>query len=137
MKPSMVVVTLGVDDLSRAVAFYRDGLGLSTKGVMGQGLEHGAVAFFSLVPGVKLGLWPRESLAHDSGVDATGGGGYSLGINLVSKEEVDEILAKAEQAGGCVIKEAQETFWGGYAGYFRDLDGHLWEVVWNPFQDEL
>jgi catechol 2,3-dioxygenase-like lactoylglutathione lyase family enzyme len=134
MKPRISLVTLGVDDLERALRFYRDGLGLQTPGIVGTEFEHGAVVFFDLQPGLKLALWPRASLAHDSGVpqgrpSATE---LSLGHNVSSREEVDRVMEQARAAGGEIVKEAAETFWGGYAGYFQDPDGHLWEVAWNP-----
>lgn len=128
------MITLAVDDLEAAVRFYRDGLGLDTDGIVGTEFEHGAVAFFDLEGGLRLGLWPRESLAHDAGLPATPPSSieFSLGHNVGSSEEVDTVMAEAEAAGAEVIQEAHETFWGGYAGYFADLDGHLWEVVSNP-----
>ncbi|WP_435016270.1 VOC family protein [Tundrisphaera sp. TA3] len=133
MKPRLSVITLAVDDLERALRFYRDGLGLRTPGIIGQEFESGAVAFFDLQPGLKLAIWPRESLARDSGLPPAGpGSGFTLGHNVASPGEVDAVMAQAEGAGGVVVKAARETFWGGYAGYFRDPDGHLWEVVWNP-----
>lgn len=134
MKPRISVITLGVDDLEKAVRFYRDGLGLPTEGIVGKEFEYGAVAFFDLSIGLKLALWPRKSLAHDSGLQLKSPGAteFSLGHNVMSKAEVDEVMAQAESAGACIVKPANDTFWGGYAGYFQDLDGHLWEVVWNP-----
>lgn len=134
MKPRVSVITLGVDDLEQSLHFYRDGLGLRTTGIIGQEFEHGAVAFFDLQPGLKLAIWPRKSLAHDSGIplghpSATE---FSLGHNVSSPEEVDTVMSQAAAAGAVVVKPAQATFWGGYAGYFRDPDGHLWEIVWNP-----
>ena len=134
MKPRISLVTLGVDDLERALRFYRDGLGLPTQGIVGTEFEHGAVAFFDLQAGLKLALWPRASLAHDSGIaqgrpSATE---LSLAHNVASREEVDGVMEQARAAGGVIVKEAAETFWGGYAGYFQDPDGHLWEVAWNP-----
>ena len=134
MKSSITVITLGVDNLEKAVHFYRDGLGFKTEGIIGKEFEHGAVAFFDLQPGLKLALWPRKSLAHDAGVPlgdscATE---LSLGHNTSSKSEVDEVMAQAETAGAVIVKPAHDTFWGGYAGYFQDPDQHLWEVVWNP-----
>lgn len=133
MKPRITVITLGVDDLARAVRFYQDGLGWQTEGIMGQEFEYGAVAFFDLQAGLKLALWPRQSLARDSGLalgppSATE---LSLGHNVSSKAEVDAVMAQALQAGATIVKEAGDTFWGGYAGYFQDPDHHLWEVVWN------
>ena len=134
MKPSISVITLGVDDLDRAVAFYRDGLGLETEGIIGTEFEHGAVAFFDLQTGLKLALWPRSSIAHDTGLSRSGSSatGLTLGHNVSGKAEVDAIMREAENAGAKVIKPAQDTFWGGYAGYFQDPEGHLWEIVWNP-----
>lgn len=134
MKPRITVITLGVDDLERAVRFYRDGLGWPTEGIVGQEFEFGAVAFFDLQENVKLALWPRKSLAHDSGLPVRPASPteLSLGHNVRSKAEVDEVMAQARTAGAIVVKPAQDTFWGGYAGYFQDPDGHLWEVVWNP-----
>lgn len=134
MHPHVTVITLGVDDLERAVHFYRDGLGLPTAGIVGREFEHGAVAFFDLHDGLKLALWPRASLAHDTGLPlaARGAAQMSLGHNVASRAAVDAVLGEARAAGAVVVKPAQDTFWGGYAGYFQDPDGHLWEVVWNP-----
>jgi uncharacterized protein len=134
MKPRITLVTLGVDDLQRALAFYRDGLGLATQGIVGEQFEHGAVVFFDLQAGLKLALWPRADIAHDSGLaqgprSATE---FTLGHNVASADEVDAVLAQAERAGATLVKPGQATFWGGYAGYFQDPDGHLWEVAWNP-----
>ncbi len=134
MQPRITVITLGVDDLERAVTFYRDGLGLKTEGIIGTEFEHGAVAFFDLQAGLKLALWPRTSLAHDAGLplgmpSATE---LSLGHNVASKADVDAVMEQARRAGAHIVKPAQETFWGGYAGYFQDPDQHLWEVAWNP-----
>jgi len=134
MKARISVITLGVDDLERSVAFYRDGLGLGTDGIVGAEFEHGAVAFFDLQQGLKLAVWPRRSLAHDAGleVDAPSATDLSLGHNVSSKAEVDAAMQQALAAGAKLVKAAQDTFWGGYAGYFQDPDGHLWEVVYNP-----
>lgn len=134
MRARITVITLGVDDLQRALDFYRDGLGLPTQGIVGTEFEQGAVAFFDLQAGVKLALWPRSSIAHDSGtaLGAASPTEFTLGHNVSSKEEVDAVLAQATQAGAVLVKPAHDTFWGGYAGYFADPDGHLWEVVWNP-----
>ena len=133
MKPRISVLTLAVDDLERALAFYRDGLGLPTQGVIGREFEHGAVAFFDLQSGVKLALWARKDLAHDSGLAAQAGGlASSIGRNVRSEHEVDAVMAQAQRAGARIVKPAQKTFWGGYAGYFQDPDGHLWEIVFNP-----
>jgi uncharacterized protein len=134
MKPRITLITLGVDDLDRAVHFYRDGLGLKTEGIVGSEFEYGAVAFFELQAGLKLALWPRRSIAHDTGLplDTPSSTDFTIGHNVSSKAEVDAVMEQAGRAGGVVVKAAHETFWGGYAGYFRDLDAHLWEVAWNP-----
>ena len=134
MKPRITLVTLGVDDLDRAVAFYRDGLGMATEGIVGTEHEHGAVAFFELEGGLKLALWPRASLAHDSGlkVDPASATEFALAHNVGSRAAVDAVMAEAESAGATMVKPAADTFYGGYAGYFQDPDGHLWEVAWNP-----
>lgn len=134
MKPCITVITLGVDDLDRALRFYRDGLGLATDGIVGAEFEYGAVAFIDLQPGLRLALWPRRSIAQDSGlsVGATSVTEFTLGHNVASRAEVDQVMDEARGAGATIVKPAQATFWGGYAGYFQDPDGHLWEVVWNP-----
>ncbi|MFC3078350.1 VOC family protein [Phenylobacterium terrae] len=134
MKPRITVLTLGVADLERSLAFYRDGLGLPTEGIVGREFEHGAVAFFDLSGGLKLAIWAQADLAHDTGLPLTPPSptAFSIGHNVARKEEVDEVMAQASAAGASILKPAQETFWGGYAGYFRDPDGHLWEVAWNP-----
>jgi uncharacterized protein len=134
MKPRITVLTIGVDNLERSLAFYRDGLGLKTEGIVGQEFEYGAVAFFDLENGLKLALWPRKSIAHDSGLSLQNRSGteFTIGHNVNSKQEVDEVLTQAKKAGAKIVKPAQETFWGGYSGYFQDPDGHLWEVAWNP-----
>jgi catechol 2,3-dioxygenase-like lactoylglutathione lyase family enzyme len=134
MKPRITLVTLGVDDLERAVAFYRDGLGFRTKGIVGTEFEHGAVAFFELQPGLQLALWPRASIAHDTGLPTSPRSATELtiGHNVRSPEEVDAAMEQAKRAGARIVKPAGKTFWGGYAGYFQDPDDHLWEVAWNP-----
>jgi catechol 2,3-dioxygenase-like lactoylglutathione lyase family enzyme len=134
MKPRITLVTLGVYDLQRALVFYRDGLGLATQGIVGEQFEHGAVVFFDLQAGLKLALWPRADIAHDSGHaqrprSATE---FTLGHTVASRDEVDAVMARAERAGATLVKPGQKTFWGGYAGCFQDPDGHLWEVAWNP-----
>ena len=134
MKPRITVITIGVDDLERALRFYRDGLGLHTDGIIGKEFEHGAVAFFDLQGGLKLAVWPRSSIVHDSGLSPGNPNPteFTLGHNVGSREEVDEVMAQAQAAGAVTVKSAQDTFWGGYAGYFADPDRHLWEIVWNP-----
>jgi hypothetical protein len=134
MKPRITVLTIGVADLERSLRFYRDGLGLPTEGIIGKEFEYGAVAFFKLQGGLTLALWPRQSLSRDTGlpVNAVSSTEFSLGHNVRSKAEVDAVMNEAQAAGATVVKEAQDTFWGGYSGYFKDPDGHLWEVAWNP-----
>jgi uncharacterized protein len=134
MQARITVLTLGVDDLERSLAFYRDGLGFATDGIVGQEYEHGAVAFFDLAGGLRLALWNRRDLAHDAGlpVGAASPTAFSLGHNVNSPGEVDAVMDRAGGAGARIVKPAAATFWGGYAGYFADPDGHLWEVVWNP-----
>lgn len=134
MKPRITVITLGVDDLERSLRFYRDGLGLPTEGIIGTEFEHGAVVFIDLQPGLKLALWPRASLAHDTGLPLAPPSAteMTLGHNVSSRAEVDAVMEQARTAGARIVKSAADTFWGGYAGCFQDPDGHLWEVVWNP-----
>ncbi|YCI06723.1 VOC family protein (plasmid) [Ensifer sp. D2-11] len=134
MKARISVLTLGVADLERSLAFYRDGLKLPTQGSVGREFEHGAVAFFDLASGMKLAIWAQEDLAHDSGLPMTptSATSFSVGHNVSSRSEVDEVMEQARRAGARIVKPAQESFYGGYAGYFTDPDGHLWEVVWNP-----
>lgn len=134
MKPRISVLTLGVSNLENSLSFYRDGLGLPTEGVIGREFEHGAVAFFNLSGGLKLAIWAQDDLAYDTGLPkhpicTTAG---SIGHNVLCREDVDDIMRKAQRAGAEIIKAPQDTFYGGYAGYFTDPDGHLWEVVWNP-----
>ena len=134
MKPRISLITLGVDDLERSLRFYRDGLGLATEGIVGNEFEDGAVVFFDLQENLKLALYPRQSLAKDSGLPlgSSGPSAFSIGHNVSSTGEVDQVIEQADNAGAVSIKPAQDTFWGGYAGYFQDPDGHLWEVAWNP-----
>lgn len=134
MTPKITLLTLGVDDLERSVAFYRDGLGFPTKGIVGSEFDNGAVAFFQLESGLKLALWPRKSLSADSGLpmQAPSALELSLAHNVASQQDVDAVMRQAGQAGAKIVKPAQPTFYGGYAGYFQDLDGHLWEVAFNP-----
>jgi len=134
MKPHITLLTLCVDDLERSVAFYKDGLGFATKGIVGKEFENGAVAFFNLESGLKLALWPRKSLAADTGLplQAPSPTELSIGHNVATDAEVDAVMLLAEGAGAKIIKPAQKTFYGGYAGYFQDPDGHLWEVTHVP-----
>lgn len=134
MKPRISVLTLGVDDLEAAIRFYRDGLGLRTEGIVGKEFEHGAVAFFDLQSGLKLALFPRDDIARDAGlpVSEPSATELTIGHNVGNAREVDEVMGQAIAAGAKLVKPAGNTFWGGYAGYFQDPDGHLWEVVFNP-----
>ncbi len=128
MEPRVTLITLGVSDLERSIAFYRDGLGLPLREGGGE-----SIAFF-LTGETWLSLYSREALAEDATVPAEGGGfaGFTLSHNVRSPEEVDATLAEAVKAGAVLKKPGQEVFWGGYSGYFADPDGFLWEVAWNP-----
>ena len=130
MEPRISIITLGVADLQRAAAFYRDGLGLPADE------KNEGVVFFPM-KGTWLALFPTEDLAEDAQISAEGSGftRVALAHNVRSKEEVGKVLRLAEAAGGTITKPEQDTFWGGYAGYFSDLDGHVWEVAWNPKWD--
>ena len=134
MKPRITVLTLGVNDLEKSLQFYRDGLGLPTEGIIGQEFEHGAVAFFDLQAGIKLAIWNRNNIAHDTklALSAPSPTEFTIGHNVGSKDEVDQVMEQAKKAGATITVTAHDTFWGGYSGYFQDPDGHLWEVVWNP-----
>ena len=134
MKPRISLITLGVNDLEVSLRFYRDGLGLATDGIIGAEFEYGAVAFFDFQAHLKLALYPRKSLSKDSGLplEKPSALEFSIGHNVASKAEVDQVMEQARNAGATIVKTAQDTFWGGYAGYFQDPDGHLWEVAWNP-----
>ena len=135
MKPRIKLITLAVDDLERSLKFYRDGLGLTTKGITGKEFEYGAVVFFDMNEGdLILALWPAKSLSHDANIAATPArlGAVSIGHIVRSKEEVDALVKQAEQAGATVVDPARDRFWGGYSAHFSDPDGHLWEVAWNP-----
>ena len=128
MKPHLSMITLGVRDIARSARFYEEGLGLPRLK-----MDTDEVAFFPLA-GAWLGLFGRDDLAADAGVAAAGSGfsGFSLAHNVSSRDEVDTTLAQAQAAGAVIVKPARATSWGGYAGYFSDPDGHLWEVAWNP-----
>lgn len=128
MEPRISMIGLGVHNLEQAVRFYRDGLGFPLASSSNEN-----IAFFKL-NGVVLSLYPWDKLAEDATVPAAGTGfrGVTLAHNVRKKDEVADVLAKAEKAGAKIIKPAQDVFWGGHSGYFADLDGHLWEVAWNP-----
>lgn len=134
MEPRITVLTLGVDDLGRAAAFYRDGLGWPGGDIVGTEFPDGAVAFFQLSGGLTLALWPRASLARDAGLDVSPRAptGLSIGHNVGSADEVDRLFARALGAGATAIRPPHETFWGGYSAYIQDPEGHLWELVFNP-----
>lgn len=129
MRQKLTLITLGVKDLAVASQFYHDGLGWQPSKA-----SQNQIVFFD-AGGVGLALYPRDLLAEDATVPSTGSGftGITLAHNTKSKEEVDQVLARAVQAGATLVKPAQTVFWGGYSGYFADPDGYLWEVAWNPF----
>ena len=143
MQPRIHVITLAVSDLDRALAFYRDGLGFETPGVIGTEFAgddttpSGAVAMFKLQGGLILAVWPRTELAKDANVPLgpAQSGEFSIGHAVAGRAEVDALLAQAEAAGATLTDQAHDRAWGIYSGYFRDLDGHLWEVMWNPQLD--
>jgi uncharacterized protein len=130
MKPRITIITLGVEDLPRAIRFYRDGLGFPT-----DAKDDASIAFF-MTGGVRLALYPKKALAEDISKDVRlspgGFGGITLAHNVSTKKEVGAVLSLAEKAGAKIVKAAQDTFWGGYGGYFADLDGYYWEVAWAP-----
>ncbi|MGW2623115.1 VOC family protein [Micromonospora taraxaci] len=126
MEQRISLVTLGVADVARAKAFYEQ------LGWRGQEVEE---TVFIQAGGLALVLWGRDKLAADAGINDPGSatfGGMALAQNVRSRDEVDEVIATATKAGATVTKPARETFYGGYAGYFTDLDGHVWEIAWNP-----
>lgn len=133
MKPRISVLTIGVNDLEESMKFYKR-LGLETEGIVGKEYERGAVVFFNLKGGLVLALYPRRDIAWDAKVplDTSSATEFTIAHNVASKEEVDLVIRQAKDAGAKIVKPAQDTFWGGYAGYFEDPDGHLWEVAWNP-----
>ena len=140
MKPSISVITLGVNDLEQALAFYRDGLGLPTTGIIGTEFPgdethpSGAIVTFELQQGVILALYPRTELAKDAEVPLGGASSteFSIGHFVQSKEEVDILMKRAEAAGATVTSHPYARPFGVYSGYFKDRDGHLWEIIWNP-----
>jgi uncharacterized protein len=141
-KPRIDFITLAVGDLGRSLEFYRDGLDLPTKGVVGAEFHDdvtgadGTIAFVELQDGLIVGLYERANLAKDASIDDASASSVEFGLgHLVgSKEEVDSLLARAQQAGATVTRPPHERPWGVYSGYFTDPDGHLWEVAWNPRQ---
>jgi uncharacterized protein len=140
MKPRIHVITLAVADLDRALAFYRDGLGFQTEGLIGteftgnQTIPDGTTAVFHLDGGLMLSIYPRSELAKDALVSLTAAkpGEFSIGHAVTSRAEVDEVISQANAAGATVTDTPHDRPWGIYSGYFQDPDGHLWEVIWNP-----
>lgn len=134
MKPRIKVITLGVTDLENSLAFYRDGMGLPTEGIIGTEFEDGAVVFFNMNDDLILALYPKAALAKDAKVSAgpSSPAQFSIGHIVNSKQQVDALMRQAERAGARIADPARDRFWGGYSGYFQDLDGHLWEIAWNP-----
>jgi uncharacterized glyoxalase superfamily protein PhnB len=132
MKSKISLITLGISDLNKSLAFYRDGLGFKTHNYK----EGEGVVFFDM-EGTWLSLYPKEKLAEDTTVSPEGNGfrGITLAHNVYSKEEVDNVFKQAIAVGAKAVKKPQEVFWGGYSGYFADPDGHFWEVAYNPFTD--
>ena len=140
MHPRIALITLGVNDLETALVFYRDGLGLPTQGIIGTEFPGdaasaaGAVVMFTLEHGLILALYPRRELAKDAHepVGVASSTEFSIGHLVQSREEVDALLVRAAAAGATVTDAPHERPWGIYSGYFKDLDGHLWEIVYNP-----
>lgn len=145
MQPRIHVITLAVSDLDRALAFYRDGLGLESAGVIGtefagdETTPAGAVAMFHLHSGLTLALYPRAELAKDAHISfgPAKSGEFSIGHAVASKAAVDALLAQATAAGATVTDRPHDRPWGIYSGYFRDLDGHLWEIMWSPQIEDI
>lgn len=137
MKPRIKVITLGVSDLERSMAFYRDGMGLPTQGIIGTEFEDGAVVFFNMNDDLILALYPKAALAKDAKVSVSppSPAEFSISHIVKSKHDVDAVMKQAEEAGAKITDPAHDRFWGGYSGYFQDLDGHLWEIAWNPDWD--
>lgn len=144
MKPRIDVITIAVEDLERSLRFYREGLGLESDGVVaGEFLETeenapGALVMFKLEGGLLLCLYPRGALAKDAAIARSRAipGEFSLGHIVPSREEVDVLLRKAESCGATITEPPRDRPWGIYSGYFRDPDGHLWEVIWNSESEE-
>lgn len=134
MKQRINLLTLGVSDLEKSMKFYRDGLGWQTKGIVGTEFENGAVVMFELAGDRMLCLYERKNLACDSKVklQPESATEFSIGYFVNSNEEVNAIMKQAEAAGATITKPPQNAFWGGYHGYFQDVDGHLWEIGYNP-----
>jgi len=134
MESRFTTLTLGVDNVEKSFKFYHEGLGLSSKGIIGKEFEHGEIAFFDLKNGMILALYSRDNLTWDSQMKKgkPSSTEFSIGYNTRNEAEVDSILVQAKKAGAIITRPAQKTFWGGYSGYFKDPDGHLWEIAYNP-----
>jgi hypothetical protein len=134
MKPRIKIITLGVSDLEKSLAFYRDGLDLPTEGIIGTEFEDGAVVFFKMNDDLILALYPKAALAKDAkvSVGSSSPSEFSIGHIVKTEQEVDAVMRQAERAGARITDPPHDRFWGGYSGYFQDLDGHLWEIEWNP-----
>ena len=140
MDPRIDVVTLAVADLDQALAFYREGLGLDSEGVIAteypgdEDAPAGAIVLLPLAGGLLLALYPRTELAKDARIPfgPPSPGEFSLGHLVPARDDVDALLSRAEAAGATVTDPPHDRPWGIYSGYFRDPDGHLWEVIWNP-----
>ena len=138
MEHRIDVITLAVGDLERALAFYREGLGLESPGLDGRVSDDstpaGAVAMFRLDRGLVLALYPRNELAKDARIPSgpAQSGEFSLGHLVQNRAEVDALIARAQEAGATITDEPHDRAWGIYSGYFRDPDGHLWEIIHNP-----
>jgi predicted lactoylglutathione lyase len=145
MKPHINVITVAVQDLEKSLSFYRDGMGLPTKGIVGTEFKGsdtaaaGAVVFFELNDGLMFALYPRTELGKDAYIPTQNPSSteFSLGYTVNSKQEVDDLLRRAQVAGGTITHPAENRPWGIYSGYFKDLDGHLWEIVWNPGSENV
>jgi catechol 2,3-dioxygenase-like lactoylglutathione lyase family enzyme len=140
LKARIHVITLAVDDLDRALVFYRDGLGFPTEGLIGTefkgdpNIPDGTTAVFHLDGGLLLSIYPRSELAKDALIPLASAqlGEFSIGHAVASRAEVDDVILQAEAAGATITEQPHDRPWGIYSGYFQDLDGHLWEVLWNP-----
>lgn len=138
MRASIKVLTLGVRDLEASLAFYRDGLGLATEGILGTEFDGGAVVFFEMSGGLILALYPKVAIVKDANLPLTHANSptnpveFTIGHNVNSKAEVDAVMEQARKAGATISDPPRDRTWGGYSGHFQDPDGHLWEIVWNP-----
>lgn len=141
MQPRINILTIAVDDLEKSHAFYSEGLGLPSNGIVATDLHDdasgadGTIAFFELQDGLLLGLYPRTELAKDASLSMMGSPNsteFSMGYTVNSREKVEELLERAKRAGATITEPPRDRPWGIYSGYFQDLDGHLWEIIWNP-----